>query len=69
MILTRIQYDAIMMAIDNAKSEIEADTFIDPYAVYPRGYNNASLLQALNDVEDAIIDAYVSSLTTRHTYT
>lgn len=57
--LTAIQYDAIMQAINNAKAEIATDTFIDPYAENPDGYTNETLLEALNQVEDKIIDANI----------
>lgn len=57
--LTAIQYDAIMQAINNTKAEIADDTFVDPYAENPDGYTNETLLEALNQVEDKIIDANI----------
>jgi hypothetical protein len=60
--LTTIQYDAIMMSIDTAKSAIVEDTFIDPYGDNPNGYTNETLLQALEQVENMIISDNVPLL-------
>lgn len=56
--LTKIEYNAIMIAIDKAKDAIGEDTFIDPYAENPDHYTNENLLAALNSVEDKIINAF-----------
>lgn len=53
--LTAIEYNAIMMAIDNAKNAINGNEFIDPYAENMDGYTNETLLAALNSVENKII--------------
>ena len=55
MTLTTIQYDVIMEAINNAKAELAADTFIDPYAEQSPDYTNETLLKALIEVENLII--------------
>lgn len=52
--LTSIQYNAIMMAINNAKAEIAADTFIDPYDNHNE-YTNEQMRQALEEVEGKIL--------------
>jgi hypothetical protein len=57
MLLTYIEYDAIMQAINNAKAEITDDTFIDPYAENPNGYTNESMSAALERVEKKIINS------------
>ena len=54
--LNKIQYDVIMMAIDNAKNLIAENDFIDPYAENPDGYTNEALLEALEKVEQKILD-------------
>jgi hypothetical protein len=53
--LTSIQYNAIMMAINNAKEMANNGEFLDPYTENPDGYTNQSLLGALNQVENMII--------------
>lgn len=53
--LTTIEYDVIMEAINNAKSAIHDDEFIDPYAENPDYYTNETLLAALDSVERKII--------------
>ena len=53
--LSSIEYNAIMMAIDNAKDSIAEDAFIDPYAEIPKGYTNELLLEALVTVERKIV--------------
>jgi len=53
--LTSIQYNAVMMAINNAKADIAAGDFLDPYAENPDGYTNETLLTALERVEQKII--------------
>ena len=53
--LTSIEYNAIMMAINNAKNAIADNGFIDPYAENTDGYTNETLLAALNSVENKII--------------
>ena len=53
--LSVIQYDAIMECINHGKALIADDDFIDPYGEIPDGYNNETLLQALNEVEQKII--------------
>ena len=55
--LSVIEYNAIMMAIDNAKSSIKEDTFLDPYNTDKDAskYNNTNMLEALNSVEDKLI--------------
>lgn len=52
--LSVIQYNVIMMAINNARNEILADAFIDPYEQTEQ-YTNETLLKALNEVEDLIM--------------
>jgi hypothetical protein len=54
--LTTIEYNVIMEAINNAKSAIHDDEFIDPYADNPDGYTNELLLAALDSVERKIIN-------------
>ena len=53
--MTPIQFDAILQAINHAKAGIEEDTFIDPYGENPDGYNNETLLKALEEVEQKIV--------------
>ncbi len=58
--LSRIQYDVIMQAINNAKAEIKDDEFIDPYAeVEYEGYNNINLFEALVEVEYIILSSNI----------
>ena len=45
--LSSIEYNAIMMAIDNAKNAISDDTFLPPYDENPDNYTNETLLNAL----------------------
>ena len=53
--LSSIEYNAIMMAIDNAKNAIQEDSFLPPYAENPDNYTNETLLKALTSVENKII--------------
>ena len=55
--LTSIEYNAIMQAINNAKSCIADDEFIDPYGEVPDGYTNETLLAALDSAENKIMIA------------
>lgn len=55
--LTPIQYNAIMIAINNAKELANNGELLDPYAENPNGYTNQSVSKALNQVEDMIISA------------
>lgn len=57
--LSSIEYNAIMMAINDAKAAIADNDFLDPYAENPNGYTNESLLEALNSVENKIMVANV----------
>lgn len=57
--LSCIEYDAIMQAINNAKSAISDDEFIDPYGKNKDGYTNETLLTALESVERKIIEANI----------
>ena len=59
--LTTIQYNAIMQAINNAKGELLADTFIDPYGEAIEGWTNENVLAALEQIEDMIIDHNIPS--------
>lgn len=54
--LTKIEYDVIMQAINNAYDSLNDDTFIDPYAENEEGYTNESLLTALQSVEKKLIN-------------
>lgn len=56
--LTNIEYDALMQAIENAKSTIEQDEFIDPYGENQEGYTNETLFAALERVENKLISAH-----------
>lgn len=56
--LTTLEYGVIMQAINNAKNEIEEDTFIDPYAENIEKYTNEDCLKALESVENKIINAF-----------
>jgi hypothetical protein len=53
--LTSIEYNAIMMAINNARNEIADDNFIDGYHNTELGHTNDLMLQALDSVETKII--------------
>lgn len=55
--LSSIQYDVIMQAINNAKAELADGTFIDPYS--DNEYSEKQIEQALNDVENIIIDTNI----------
>ena len=57
--LSIIQYDVIMMAINEAQNAIIDDTLLDPYAENPNGYTNETLAIALNEVKDKIINANI----------
>ena len=48
-----------MQAINNARTLLEDDDFIDPYGEIPEGYTNETLLQALTVVEQKIISANI----------
>lgn len=51
MILTMIQYDAIMMAIEVARDLNSKDELLDPYAERPAEYTQENLEKALKEVE------------------
>ena len=53
--LTTEEYNAVMMAIDEARGAIADDTFIDPYGENPEGYTNESLTEALKSAEGKIM--------------
>lgn len=57
--LTSIEYNAIMQAINNAKDCIAEGLFLEffcePFGQPPEGYNEETLLQALNSVEHKIV--------------
>jgi N-acetylglucosamine kinase-like BadF-type ATPase len=57
--LTSIQYNAIMIAINNAKEIAKSNDLLDPYAEEVDGYSNELLETALNEVEDMIINANI----------
>ena len=54
MILTTLEYNVLMQAINNARDELLDDTFIDPYN-NEEGYTNEVLMQALDSAEQKII--------------
>jgi hypothetical protein len=56
--ITRTEYDVIMQAISNAKDSILEDTFIDPYDENVEGYTNRSLMDALESIENKLINEY-----------
>lgn len=49
--LSKIEYDVLMGAIENAKNQIADDAFIDPYADNPEGYTNETFAEALKTAE------------------
>lgn len=53
--LTSIEYDVIMEAINQARSSIADDEFIDPYAEQNPEYTNKTLYEALQRVENKIM--------------
>lgn len=55
--LTSIQYDALMMAIDNAKSDQDLFETILEYNEAPAGYTPDTLHQALEEAEVIIMKA------------
>lgn len=59
--LTRLQYDAIMAAIDAERSYLTIEG-IDPYAEkpYPE-YTNENLLKALDEVENLLSENYLKN--------
>ena len=61
MILTTIEYNAVMQAINNAKAAIADDEFIDYYGEYPEDYTNETLLAALDSVENKLISECIPS--------
>ena len=54
--LTELQYSVIMEAINNAKSAIHDDEFIDPYGDNPNEYTNEQCLTALDEVENLLMN-------------
>lgn len=59
MTLTTIEYNVIMQAINNAYDEIDDDTFIDPYAEGADEYDNETLREALESVENKLMAVYL----------
>lgn len=57
--LSSIEYNAIMMAINDGKNKCEAGEMLDGYDENFEGYTNESLLEALKSVEDRIINANI----------
>ena len=53
--LTIEEYNAVMMAINEAREAIADDTFLDPYGENPEGYTNESLTDALKSAEGKIM--------------
>lgn len=55
MTLTKLEYDAIMQAINEYKAELETNG-VNPFMVDDEKYSRDSLLQALDSVENKIIN-------------
>ena len=58
--LTEQEYNVIMQCIEHGKALIADDDFIDPYDydAQEQGYNNQNMLEALERVENELINHY-----------
>lgn len=56
--ITLIEFDVLMKAINNAKDSILEDTFIGPYDENVEGYTNRSLMDALESIENKLINEF-----------
>jgi len=56
--LTEQEYNVIMQCIEHGKALIAGDDFIDPYDydAQEQGYNNQTVLEALERVENELIN-------------
>ncbi len=59
--LSEVQYNATIQAINNAKSAIDDDEFIDYYSEYGDMYTNDELKTALNEVDTILSRVYVGN--------